>query len=143
MDPEQISQQQQQQQPGQQQQQPGQQQQQQQPGQPCADVADAAALRKTALVHIIDTVCLCQQRGGYSIDEAAKIHASIHIFTPDAVESGGGSARGTQTEHLQLLVKMLEKSQSQGKLSLHEAWMTYNAIQMFSTASTPTCASSE
>lgn len=106
---------------------------------------DPTTVRKTALAHIIDTVCLCQQRGGYTIEEAVRISTAINCFTPTA--SGEGSAAtkadatatartdGTQTQQLQFLVSMLEKSQSQGKLSLREAWTAYNAIQIFSTTS--------
>ena len=106
---------------------------------------DPTTVRKTALAHIIDTVCLCQQRGGYTIDEAVRISTAINCFTPTAPSEDSAVAKAdatttvrtdeTQTQQLQFQVNMLEKSQSQGKLSLREAWTVYNAIQIFSTPS--------
>ena len=83
-----------------------------------------------ALSFIVSTVVTCQQRGGYSLDEAVSIHAATTYFGTKVRTTDEDGRIGTQ--HLTFLVRMLEKSQSLGKLSLEEAWMAYNAIQIFS-----------
>ena len=69
-----------------------------------------------ALSYIVSTVVACQQRGGYSLEEAVSIHAATTYFVTKERKSEEDARDGTQ--HLTFLVRMLEKSQSLGKLSM-------------------------
>ena len=99
---------------------------------------DASATMSKALTFIVNTVINCQQRGGYSLEEAMAIHTATSYFGSQGRDPRQDADLGTK--HLTLLVRMLEKSQSLGKLTLEEAWTAYNAIQLF-THSAPAPAS--
>ena len=90
---------------------------------------------QNALTFIVNTVVACQQRGGYSLDEAVQIDAAKRYFEKRDRGASDDATRGTH--HLSMLVRLLEKSQSLGKLSLEEAWTAYNAIQIFTSRPTP------
>ena len=82
-----------------------------------------------ALAFIIDLAVRCQQRGGYSLDEAVALHAAQAYFQKRDRDPADDARDGSR--HLNATVRLLEKSQSLGKLSLEEAWTAYNAIQLF------------
>lgn len=94
---------------------------------------EAPTAMSKALTFIVNTVINCQQRGGYTLEEAMSIHAATSYFTSHGRDSSQDADLGTK--HLTFIVRMLEKSQSLGKLTLEEAWTVYNAIRLFAHSS--------
>ena len=93
----------------------------------------------SALNYVCDMAQKCQHRGGYTLDDAVKLHKSIENirthseqqdFTWDIVLKDK-----THDMHVNVLYvfDMLEKSQCRGVLNLEEAWTIYNALLLLFT----------
>lgn len=84
---------------------------------------DTQALRKEALQFMLTLVVACQERGGYTLAEAVQLQkAVLHLQER--------SATAIEATHVLCVANLLLKSQSQGQLTLEEAWTTFNALSL-------------
>ena len=83
--------------------------------------ATTPSLTQDALLYITTLVRDCQQRGGYTLDEAVALHRAL---------ANVSSAPCSSSSAIHVLFQLLNKSQSLGKLSLKEAWTVYNAQEV-------------
>jgi len=114
---------------------------------------DSCQPQQEALQYIITLCELCQERGGYTLEEAVQLHDTIHHIhqarespiqhhsdktsvspphQPATTPSKSSLQTSTtkeshQTLHIHFLFQLLEKSQKLGHLTLEEAWTVFNA----------------
>ena len=101
--------------------------------------ATTASLTQDALLYITTLVRECQQRGGYTLDEAVALHralanvssaSSSSAFSSSASSSSSSPSSSPSSSAIHVMFQLLNKSQSLGRLSLKEAWTVYNAQEV-------------
>ena len=88
--------------------------------------ATTVSLTQDALLYITTLVRDCQQRGGYTLDEAVALHHAL----ANVSSASSSSASSSSSSAIHVMFQLLNKSQSLGKLSLKEAWTVYNAQEV-------------
>jgi hypothetical protein len=83
----------------------------------------AHALHKEAVQFMMTLVVACQERGGYTLDEAVQLQKAVQHLREN-------SSATHEASHVRCVAKLLLKSQSQGRLTLEEAWTTFNALSL-------------
>ena len=89
-----------------------------------------ANTKHEALQYLLTLCSLCQERGGYTLDNAVQLDTAITCLRPqNEMKDIPASAEeeASQTRHIQFVVSLLEKSQKLGNLSMQEAWTVFNA----------------
>ena len=88
-------------------------------------------IRKEALQFLTTLVVSCQERGGYTLDDAVSLQSALtYLQNTDTVLPD--TDRSKEQVHIECVCRLLLKSQSQGNLTLQEAWTTYNAMAVVS-----------
>lgn len=90
-------------------------------------------IRKEALQFLTTLVMSCQERGGYTLDDAVSLQSALtYLQNTDMVLPDTDRSRSKEQVHIECVCRLLLKSQSQGNLTLQEAWTTYNAMAVVS-----------
>lgn len=89
----------------------------------------AIQLHREALRYVISLVQECQERGGYTLPEAVQLQEAVSLIRR-VCESTDDTNSGAIGDHVDCVARLLLKSQAQGKLTLQEAWTTYNALSV-------------
>ena len=117
------------------------------------DVSDnVTQLHEEALVYILSLAADCHRRGGYSVDEALQLQQ--HTQQLQSAKPAHTVQKATTSDHtvvthnsiehaemcttdepnrvtsITYVLQHLMKAQQMGHLSLHEAWVVYNAQQL-------------
>lgn len=92
---------------------------------------DPEHIRKEALQFLTTLVMSCQERGGYTLDDAVSLQSAL-TYLQNTDTARPDTNRSKEQVHIECVCQLLLKSQSQGNLTLQEAWTTYNAMAVVS-----------
>lgn len=97
-------------------------------------------LHREALRYMLSLVQKCQERGGYTLTEAVELQEAVAVIQrvccestdtdADTMTTDDTDSSGAICNHVDCVARLLLKSQAQGRLSLQEAWTTYNALSV-------------
>lgn len=107
---------------------------------------DPNQTKMEALQYMMTLSELCQERGGYTLDEAVQLDCAIkhlkHFKTNEPTLSKPQNSKNDTitmpnekndiVSYAKLLFSLLRKSQKLGQLSLEEAWTVFNAHKIIS-----------
>lgn len=86
-------------------------------------------LHREAFLYMLSLVQKCQERGGYTLPEAVQLQEAVSLIR-QVCESTDDTNSGAIGDHVDCVARLLLKSQAHGKLTLQEAWTTYNALSV-------------